>query len=218
MEPATLPPSSLIGFRIQLRKMRIALGNRLASIPEDTEEAELLRRLYAAFLDLEQAVGEQLFQQLSRNALYRSLTGLRGVGPSLAAELVCRIDLARAPSVRCLWRYAGLGVADGRAERLMRGRKSAFNRKLRAACFVLATSLLRCHSPYAEEYYRTKPIYLCRGWSKAHAHRAAVRRMLKLFLAHLWEYGRRLQGLPTRRVTDLGAYGWPEVASGGFDP
>ena len=218
MEPATPPPSSLISFRHQLRKARIAFGNRLASTSEDAHEAELLRHLYGAFLDLEQAVSEQLFQQLQRNALYRSLTGLRGIGPSLAAELVSRIDLARAPSVRCLWRYAGLGVRDGRAERLVRGKKSAFNRKLRAACFVLATSLLRCRSPYAEEYYRTKSIYVGRGWTKAHAHRAAVRRMLKLFLAHLWEYGRRLQGLPTRRASDLGAYGWPEVKGGRFDP
>jgi len=62
-----------------------------------------------------------------------------------------------------------------------------------------------------------------KGWQTNHVHLAANRKMIKVFLSHLWEYWRALEGLPVRDlyVMEHGGhshklkaedYGWPPLA------
>ena len=75
-----------------------------------------------------------------------------------------------------------------------------FNRRLKTACLQVAESFMRADSPYRavyddakEKYERDRP-----DWPPLRRHRAALRKMIKVWLVHLWETWRELEGLPTR--------------------
>ena len=98
-----------------------------------------------------------------------------------------------------------------------------YNKRLKTSCYKVGSSFLRCGSPYrqiydnAKEYYETN-----RDWTKLHRHHAAMRKMIKVWLSHLWEVWRTLEGLPVRNIyaeDKLGHnhyispqdYGWPSL-------
>lgn len=98
------------------------------------------------------------------------------------------------PSPKPDWRLEGL------RDRPVEGFVLAYNKRLKTTLFLVATSFLRSGSPYRciydsakERYAETRP-----DWTKAHIHQAAMRKMIKIFLSHLWERWRILEGLPTR--------------------
>lgn len=73
--------------------------------------------------------------------------------------------------------------------------------------------------PYRKDYDIAKIGYLERGWTDGHAHNAAMRKVSQLWLSHLWDRWRRLEGLPIRSPyieeygghTDISTpedYGW----------
>ena len=108
------------------------------------------------------------------------------------------------------------------AERAVKGEKLHYNRRLKVALYLVATSFMRSRSPYKAlydnarvKYDRTHP-----EWTLLHKHRAALRIMIKVFLTHLWKRWRTLEGLPTTDLyveSHLGHttiyqpedYGWP---------
>jgi len=74
-----------------------------------------------------------------------------------------------------------------------------FNPWLKTKLYVLATNLLRAGGPYADIYRGYKGrLESSPRWqltTKGHRHNAAMRYMLKMFLQHLWEKWRLLEGL-----------------------
>lgn len=88
-----------------------------------------------------------------------------------------------------------------RPDVLLPGYGSPFNRRLKTACFQVAESFMRSNSPYRqvyddarEKYDREHP-----DWVKLRRHRAALRKMIKVWLVHLWEAWREIEGLPIRQ-------------------
>lgn len=113
---------------------------------------------------------------------------------------------------------------DGKREKPVKGEKLHYNRTLKTACYLVASSFLKCSSPYRrlydnsrERYEQTKP-----EWTKLHRHHAAMGYMTKIWLSHLWETWRILEGLSVRdayvhaylghesRYTPQ-EFGWPSV-------
>ncbi|SFU94871.1 transposase [Alicyclobacillus macrosporangiidus] len=120
------------------------------------------------------------------------LESVRGVGPVLAALMMAEIgDVTRFRSIPALWRYAGLAVKEGKAERRQRGVATAYNPRLKTTMYLVGTRMIMHRSSYREVYDRYRDVYDGRGWVKAHAHLAAMRQMEKRFLADLWRQGRR---------------------------
>jgi len=138
------------------------------------------------------------------------VTGIKGLGAGgLAAQLLALIDdISKADTVSALWRYAGFGVVDGQAERNTRGEKSHYNRRLKATCYNIAVSFLRAQTPvYVDIYYdekrRQRELHPVpekvdgkTRYSDAHIHNMAWRKMIKIFLQHLWVVWRQAEGLP----------------------
>lgn len=64
----------------------------------------------------------------------------------------------------------------------------------------MTSNVLRCGSPYRAAYDNAKSRYeqTRPDWTKAHIHQAAMRKMIKLFLSHLWQRWRVLENLPVR--------------------
>ena len=147
------------------------------------------------------------------------LKGVRGCGPAMAGVIISEIDITKARYASSLWKLAGLDVAsDGRGrsrreEHLVKvsytntkgeaaERNSiTFNPFLKTKLLgVLGVSFLRSGSEYAQSYYDYKHRLESReDWqarTKLHRHRAAIRYMIKRFLADLYVQWRTLEGLP----------------------
>ena len=88
--------------------------------------------------------------------------------------------------------------------------------------------MLRTNSPYRRVYDEARGYYeqAHPDWTKAHQHAAALRKMIKLWLAHLWEVWRKLEGLPVREPYIVASdakhhyiapqeFGWPDVEAVG---
>lgn len=172
------------------------------------------------------------------------LKGVTGIGPAMAGVIVSEIDIAKARYPSSLWKYAGLDVGpDGRGrskrkEHLVRVEYTnkdgntdtrdsiTYNPFLKTKLMgVLASSFLRCKSPYAEIYALRKARLECHArygvqndktkegnpprliTSKGRRHQMAMREMVKRFLVDLYVAWRGLEGLevqPPYEVAKLG--------------
>jgi len=151
------------------------------------------------------------------------MVSIRGLGEGgLAAQLLAQIDdIAAFGTVSKLWRFTGQAVIDGQAEKNQRGEKSHYNRRLKAMCYLIADSFIKQQTPpYVDIYYdekerlrRLHPHVLCRNegviwedcekkkehkrmYNDGHLHHMAMRKMIKIFLQHLWVTWRQYEGLP----------------------
>jgi hypothetical protein len=115
----------------------------------------------------------------------------------------------------------GVRVAQTRPER---GDRSPYDAKAKKACYLIGVSMLRAGGPY-EERYRAERRRLDQersDWTDARKHLAALRKMEKLFLSHLWLVWRTALDLPLTQPyphAHLGAEGfidpWQMVGDGG---
>lgn len=220
---------ALIDMREQLQKARIQFENRARALDEGTDaglpaQSALVQRWAETFLRLEKDADGDIRSQVRDEPVFEYLSRVKGVGPILAARLLSMIDFSRAPTVSSLWRFAGYGVIDGKAERPRQGEKLHYNRRLKTSLYLVAVSFLRSNSPYRRIYDDARAFYASQrpDWTPMHIHLASLRKMVKVFLQHLWWYGRILHGLPVTQpyVHDrLGhdsylspaEFGWPEL-------
>lgn len=188
----------------QLQKIRIALGNRVDAIVRGADEgdAELLRRWYNSFVQLEEQVEAEIRKTASTHPVYKWLTSIKGVGPTLAAKLIALVGpdeaMAKRDTPSKLWAFAGL--APG--QRLVKGQKASYNRRLKSLLYVIGTSILKARGPVSQYYYAAKERYQAQrpDWTPSHCHLAAMRKMSKVLLACLWEVWRESIGEPTRAL------------------
>lgn len=140
------------------------------------------------------------------------MVSIHGIGNHTAAKILALIDdISTFENTSQLWRYCGYAVMDGKAELNKAGEKSHFNRRLKSELFLLAESFLKSQSPeyvgfYYEEKSRLRSEYpepiedKASPWGKKftdqHIHRMAIRKMIKIFLNHLWVQWRTAEGLP----------------------
>jgi hypothetical protein len=77
-----------------------------------------------------------------------------------------------------------------------------YNNRLKTCLYLVARGLMRKGNPYRIVYDVAREKYDTAHpeWSKGHQNDAARRKLIKVFLSHLWEVWRKLEGLPTRRL------------------
>jgi len=151
------------------------------------------------------------------------MTSIKGLGVGgEAAKLLAQIDDAgKFDTVSKLWRFCGYAVIDGHREYNTSGEKSHYNRRIKGICYCIADQFIRQQTPvYVEIYYSEKerqrrihPEKMCKtcgcAWddctqrnthksiySDGHIHAMAIRKMIKIFLQHLWVVWREAEGLP----------------------
>lgn len=76
------------------------------------------------------------------------LHAVKGVGPVIAAGLLAHIDIAMAPTVGHIWRYAGLDPTS----KWEKGQKRPWNASLKVLCWKLGESFVKV-SGYEDAYY-----------------------------------------------------------------
>lgn len=188
----------------QVQKARIQFGNRLFAIESGLDtagegEVEILERYNEHFKVMENQLDADIEEMVSLEPIYPFVSELKGIGPGLSAKLIAMIDIERAPTVSALWRYAGYAVINGEREKPTKGEKLHYNKRLKTTCYLVATSFMRCSSPYRAIYDEAREHYdkVQPEWTKGHKHNAALRKMIKIFLQHLWLTWREVAGLPT---------------------
>lgn len=208
MQPTPLPPppihisdlGDLERLRVSVQRQRIQSGNRRSAVERGASHNghELAAYLETMFGDLEQQLGGMIAGAAFEHPAYNWLIRVRGIGPGLAASLLAHIDIERAATISALWRYAGQAVVEGKAERRTAGVKLHYNNELKRICYLIGASMIRSSSPYRAEYDEAKAYYdqARPDWTPAHKHNAARRKMIKLFLSHLWLVWRAAVGLP----------------------
>jgi len=184
----------------------------------DAFEFELVR-YYLALLKDEENLGKSIARLVAQFPIWEQfLDGVKGCGPMMSAVIISELDIHKARHISSFWKYAGLDVVDGagRSRKLGRlvdveytnsdgeqaMRKSiTFNPFLKTKLIgVLASSFLRCASPYSDIYYDYKtrlensPAHADK--TKGHRHNMALRYMTKMFLKDLWLAWRGIEGLP----------------------
>lgn len=187
-----------------IQQIRIGLKNKTWASENSNGRAipKVYEDMIVQLKEMEKALVKEARQQLKDHPAWPWLSQVRGMGLTLAAQLLGYIgDIERFSTVSKLWRYCGLGVTDGRADRMRKGEKAAYNPQIKSLCYNIGTSFLKTNSPYRKLYDQAKQYYTETrpDWTKSRIHFAAMRKMEKVFLAHLWQKWREAEGLPTRQ-------------------
>lgn len=216
----------------QIQKGRIQFGNRVGALERGDDNGYSQQLLIAEkwaqrFADMEKELDKDISEEVNNYSIYPYMSAVRGVGPMLAAKTIAMINIERSPTISALWRYSGYGVKDGERERPVKGEKLHYNKRLKSTLYLIGESFLRTGSPYRDVYDSAKAYYQAvkkddPDWPPIHIHRAAMRKMIKMFLSHVWLTWRQLEGLPISKpyVNDrLGhehfytakSFGWPPI-------
>ncbi len=203
----------------QIQKTRIQFSNRLSALendadnPSGSKQQVIVERWLDVFTVLEKSLDKDIAIEVSSYPIFDEMSNIKGIGPILSAKIISMVDIKRANTVSALWRYAGHAVINGKHERPVKGEKLHYNKRLKTSLYLVAVSFLRSDSPYRSIYDKNKKRYqeTKPDWTKDHVHNAANSKMIKLFLSHLWERWRILEGLPTRRAYVLEQLGHTTV-------
>lgn len=146
------------------------------------------------------------------------MQGIKGLkSGKLAAQLLAQIDdISTFTNVSKLWRFCGFAVIDGEREYRKGGEAAHYNARLKSTCFLIADQFIKQRTPGYREIYDAEKARLRqehpepepddrRGspfkmrWTDQHIHAMAMRKMVKIFLQHLWLVWRESEGLPTNQ-------------------
>lgn len=214
---------SIMDDRAQTMKVVTKLGNQLLAYRRQTDHA---RESTAQFLQETLESANKRLGQIDREAakhikastdpLVVAARNVPGVGPITVAGLQTYIDLEKAKSASAMWSY--IGIDKPSHERYTKGEAGGGNKTLRTIVWNTANSMTKNRDcPYRIVYDRTKErlaasekIVKSRNtqghlvevpWKDtkpSHRHGAALRAIMKHFLADYWFVGRELSGLDTR--------------------
>lgn len=187
-----------------IQKSRIAFGNRVSALERGADTSgngtmELITRWEERFDMLEAEADKDIERLAAKEPIIEQMIKVRGVGLLLAAKVAAMIDIEKSPTISSLWRYAGYGLKDGERDKPTKGEKLIYNKRLKTTCYLVGTSFLRSNSPYRHIYDEARIYYdgSHPDWTKAHKHNAAIRKMIKIWLSHLWLVWREMEELPT---------------------
>ena len=216
---------------------RIAFQHRVTAIEQGRDDADpvthdLLIRYRDRFIALEEELDGDITEIAKDIPIIGRLVEVKGLGFMLSAKLVAMVDIERCNTISALWRFAGFGVVPfcpdcekwlpiqlekcpeckakviNRAERLRKGEKAHYNTRLKTYCWQIGSSFLKSGSPYRSIYDKAREHYEKReDWSDLRRHRAAMRKMIKVFLQHFWLTWREMEGLPTSEPYIIGKNG-----------
>ncbi len=222
---------SLVDLReTVIQRTRIAFGNRLSAIERGADQAadserQRIEHWAETFDELNKALDAEIAEEVKDIQIVQHMRNVKGIGPMLAAKIIAMIDISRSDTVSALWRYAGYAVVEGKREYPTKGQRLHYNTRLKSTLYLLAGSFLKSNSPYRRVYDDARVYYEANrpDWTKSHQHLASMRKMIKVFLSHLWERWRMLEGLPVRPLyvqerlghehyMDATEFGWPPIS------
>lgn len=211
----------LIDAREQLRKLMNSSNNRLLASRRQVDQMDSLTEewINANVKETQSQIGkidrriEKYIKGLKMPIVTAALN-IRGLGAMTVAYLLVYIDISKAEYASSLWSYVGLDKPSH--ERYTKGESGGGNKTLRTVLYTMADSMIKTRAIYRDIYDSEKnklknslkitksrntqgKLIEC-AWSETkpcHRHGAAIRKMIKHFLADYWYVYRTMEGLPT---------------------
>lgn len=216
---------TLMDDRQKFIQTRNGLSNRLLAYQRHTDDpsektVEILTRQVKEMDEIlkpyDKKVTKHIKELAKTDPLVKAALGVKSVGEITIAYMLVYVDITKDNHASSLWSYVGLDKPAH--ERHKKGEAGGGNRTLRTALFNLAESQVKGRGPYRDAYddYKArleasdqitktrvagvKGKMVEKPWkdvSKGHRHGAALRIIMKHFLADWWFVARTLAGLPT---------------------
>jgi len=213
----------LIDDRMQIIKLKNKINNQLLANQRNTDRLtkETIGFLKGQLTEIKKYLKvvdkntKKVVRELSKHdAFVKAALGVDSIGEITIAFCLIYIDLEKARHASSLWAYAGLDKPS--YKRFEKGIAGGGNKTLRSALYCMAESQIKGDGPYRIVYDRVKErlarsegmveSYTTQGkretmmWKDtkpSHRHGAALRAIMKHFLADYWYVGRTLMGLDT---------------------
>ena len=156
-----------VRFLYDIQKLRIAGGNRAHSafdeealdemepIEISEEDQAFIAKVSESMLTVEHVCALEVARRLKGNIIYERFLKLqKGCGPRMSGYLIAETDITKCDTPSQLWRWFGLAVIDGHAERRVKGEKAHYDPERKAKVVkVLAESLIKQRSmPWYDTY------------------------------------------------------------------
>lgn len=186
------------------------------------KEESIAKEVLSDLEVIEKKIAKAMKAELESYEVWDWLKQIKGISVVIAAGLVAFIDklgIKNIPQVSSLWHYFGVHVQDGKAVKRQSGTVMDYNPDAKTLVLgIISDSFIKQRTPLyrslydvekekqlAREYpsgelaerwhgYKEEDTHLLLG----HAHNRAKRKMVKIFLSHLWVIWRQLEGLDTR--------------------
>jgi hypothetical protein len=129
----------LIDAYYATQENRIRALHQVRALTEGDEPAAVISWLFDQQELLEREIRKVLDDFSDRSAPGVWAKSILGIGPVIAAGLLCHIDIEQAPTVGHIWRYAGL---DPTVE-WKKGEKRPWNAALKRLCWLIGESFVR---------------------------------------------------------------------------
>jgi hypothetical protein len=212
---------SLMDAREQLRKLNNSSNNRLLALKRKTDKIDKItkdwlliqsKKTKSELSKLDRRIEKHL-KSMSISVIKPALA-IKGLGAITIAYMLVYIEIEKARYASSLWSYVGLDKPN--YKRYEKNVSGGGNKTLRTALYAMAESFIKSKNIYREVYDNEKhkleaseKITMSRNtqgklieckWSETkpcHRHGAAIRKMIKHFLADFWKVWRTLEGLDT---------------------
>lgn len=214
---------AMMDDRAQTMKLVMKINNQMLAYQRRTDhERPQTAEFLSQTLDATQKRLAQIDREVTKHTkaspdpLVHAALRVVGVGPITVAGLQTYVDLEKARSASAMWAY--IGIDKSSHERYTKGEAGGGNKTLRTIIWNTANAMTKNRNcPYRVVYDRTKDrlsvsekitksrntqgkLIEC-AWKDtkpSHRHGAALRAVMKHFLADYWFVGRELAGLNTR--------------------
>jgi len=221
----------------EIQKSRIGQSNRVWA-----KEEAITKEVLADLGAIEKKIKKAMKIELERYEIWGWLKQIKGIDVVTAAGLVAFIDklgIENIPIVSSLWHYFGVHVQDGKAVKRQSGMAMSYNPDAKTLILgIIADSFIKQRTPlYRSLYDVEKEKQLKReypagelasrwhGYKESdthlllgHANNRAKRKMVKIFLSHLWVIWRQLKELDTKPPFAQGVLGHTSYIEPPFIP
>ena len=213
----------LIDDREQIRKLYQKVENQMLAYKRRTDHLSNFTLEWLKMQSIEfkkeltgrdKLIKKAIKEHSKIDPLTKAAMGVKGIGQITVAYMLIYIDLEKARHASSLWAYCGYDKPSH--ARYEKGVAGGGNKTLRTALFTMAYSMMKTRGDYRYIYDRVKSrlevsekitksrntqgkLIECmwKDTKLCHRHGAALRAMIKHFLADWWFVGRTLVGLPT---------------------
>ena len=138
----------LVDAYYTMQKDRIRAAHQTRTLAEGGEPCGVMSWLEDQRGTLEKQVAAALNAYSAASPLGDWARSIKGIGPIIAAGLLAHIDIAKAPTVGHIWRFAGLDPTL----KWEKGQKRPWNADLKRLCFLIGESFVKV-SGYDDDVY-----------------------------------------------------------------
>ncbi len=129
----------------QQQGMRIRTSNQRKAQQKIGEPHQVLDWIFDGALFRERQLKAALAKWVDAHAMGAWMTSQLGVGPVIAAGILSRVDIDRAPTAGHIWAFAGLDPSKSWGK----GEKRPWNAELKRICWLLGESWVMLSGRYA---------------------------------------------------------------------